>query len=551
MGKNTVNYIDRFSYVVFVLNSNQKVNIHKKDHIARMLRSLYPDEVAEKDIYPVRNFKRAKKALILVNKSTKPPEGLCTTLLCCHLFSRYTGTILYAASDFFEYVHFENGVLLESRVCIRDGNTKPDLKDVQLCVGLYKDLPSGCPKTVGFASLQDIARKYPEAILGAKEFFTERYLKRFLFIVGAVALALIGLSHLYTIKKEAERNRHRIAAEKREAQAKQKEQEAYLDSLREKYIAAQKKVKLTVYKMLASIYTLIGEAAEVSSITVSGNTFQMEARSSDAIKILQAFEKAEFVTQVEMQRIAVESSKEYFSMQGTMRYVPPQLPVFNNAAEEIDLYEKRLSEMESGASGQKKSLSGTVSVLRTYLHNNNCKETLLQYIKTDTGEETECTLKCKASDFFNFLQSVDASDVPFYLTLLRIKTTEGGIDVVFRIKEGRLYIPEEFAHTAVKGQTLAKIFRYPKVQKQDMKPFVRQQSVQQDVPAQTAVKENRALTYVGAAKIANMQYVFIKDSKTNTVYKLPLNAAEGNRYRMLSDNVFEVRIDGTNYEVRK
>ena len=41
MGKNTVNYIDRFSYVVFVLNSNQKVNIYKRNHIARMLRSLY------------------------------------------------------------------------------------------------------------------------------------------------------------------------------------------------------------------------------------------------------------------------------------------------------------------------------------------------------------------------------------------------------------------------------------------------------------------------------------------------------------------------------
>lgn len=549
MNKNDFAYIDRFSYLVFVLQTKGQLQSYKKNAIITSLRALYPADVSENEVHPVWRFKKEKKDLVLVNRTGKPLMGICTTLLCCRVFSSYSGRVLYAASDFFEYLDFKDGVLTKSTVCERDTNTKLDLTKADICVGLRKDIPPGAVKVWAFSSFTDIVKRYPCSVLGNKEFDKGRRLRRYCIAFVIMITAFIGVYRLYMTKKEAEKIRHREAAEQREAQAKQKEQEAYLQSLQEKYLVMQRQARISVYKMLMNIYTVTGDTVEISSITVNGNTFQMEARSADAVKTLQAFEKAIFVTQADMRRIAVENTKEYFSMQGDMRYIPPPVSRSDNQAEQIRLYETRLRETEHSGSGYKNSLSDGVLILRKYLHNNNCKETLLQYIKTDSGIETECTLKCRSLDFFTFLQSIDTSDVPFYITLLRIKTTEQGIDVVFRIKEGYVYVPPNAASESVNPEQLSKLFRYPKTNTQYIKPAVRENSVQKDVSLR--LKPDRHLIYVGTAQTEHIRYIFVKDAKTAVLYKLPLNAERGNTYRILTDNLFEVHIDGETYEVKK
>ena len=59
------------------------------------------------------------------------------------------------------------------------------------------------------------------------------------------------------------------------------------------------------------------------------------------------------------------------------------------------------------------------------------------------------------------------------------------------------------------------------------------------------------MIYVGSAQTEHIRYIFVKDAKTAVLYKLPLNAERGNTYRILTDNLFEVHIDGETYEVKK
>ena len=550
MTKNELIYIDRFSYIVFVLNAHYSFNKQRKNETLQKLRTVYPGDLKEDDVYRAGNFKKEKKELVLVNIKTKPLRGVCTTLLCCRMFSSYTGRILYATADYFEYIDLKNGLLLESNVYKRESNVPPDLKNVQVCAGLYKDLPSGCSNTYGFSSLKDIVKKYPDSIIGDSSFFNPVYFRRVFILTAALTLLCVGVHSVY-VKNQNEKKTKQVAELQRiERETKEHERQVYLKSLHDRYTDIQKKSKMSIYKIITNIYTLTGNTISINSISVNGNVFQLEGESSDAVKTLQSFEKAEFVTEVEMRRIAVENAKEYFSIQGSMHNIMPQAPLFFDTEEEISFYENLIYKMEIPLLQNESTLSDISVALRRYLHKNNCRENLLQYIKTDTGVETECSLKCSAVDFFTFLQSVDTADVPFFLTLLRIKTTDTGIAVVFRIKPGNIYISPEDEIEAFSAQKLSGIFKRPKKSvRYAAQASAQSAPVQKDSPVR--IMSAAHLVYVGSAEIEHVPYLFIKDTKANMLYRLPFNAPNGNTYRMLSENLLEVCIDGIYYEVKK
>lgn len=564
MSKDILYFIDGFSYNVFTLDLERSSKKHKIKQAIEKLHRVYPGEVAEKHIYIAKRFKNCKTHLVLIAKDGIMLQGICTTLLVCSLLPTYTGRVLFATEQFYEYVNLEKGLLVKSIVQKRVSGITPEIEDVSLCIGLLKDIPIGCKKVIKLPVPNILVKKYPGCILGGKQKKVSfKALITTLVICTIVVASTLFVYRGYIQKKIETEQKNQIQAQKERKEAEKQKNIEYLEYLREKYISIQKKSKTSVYKILSSIYALLEKDARISAITVTGNMFQLDAYTSDAVTTLQTFENEKYMSEVEMRRIAIENDKEYFSLNGTV-VNKINLPLAkNDIVIQIDEYEKLIYEAEQAAEEGYESLSEAAFAVRNLLRKNKCSEEVLQYIKTETDIEIECSLRSSAHKFFAFLADADRAEIPFEFSTVRIRAVENSnnVSATFRVKTGigisdadvDFLIVEDSTDDEEKSVNPEDISKFFNAKKYVLRAFIAPpiNPTPIKIEAKSNIQSGSHLEYIGSAKSGEIRYFLIKNTNTNKIHKLPLGAASGNTYKVISPTRLEVQIDGIQYEVEK
>lgn len=564
MSKGIPYFIDRFSYSVFTLDIERGSKKQKMKQAIEKLHDIYPGEVKENRVYIAQRFKNCKTYLVIIAKDDIPLQGICTTILLCSLLPTHTGKVLFATEKFYEYVNFEKGMLVKSTVQKRLSGNALELDTISLCIGLLKDLPTGCKKIMRLAAPSSLAKKYSECVLGLTQ--KKVFAKVLINVIIICSIMFIGTNfvhQMYAKNRIEMEQKNTIQLQKDEQNAKKQKNIEFLAHLKEKYINLQTMSKISIYKILSSIYTLLEESARIRTITITGNMFQLDAHTSDAVDTFKIFENEKYMTKVEMRRIAIENKKEYFSLSANM-VNRINLPLDNgDVTWQIAEYEKLIYEAEQKEVKGYVELSDAAFAVRELLHKNDCNEDVLQYITTNDEVEIECSLQSSAHNFLAFLSDADTAEVPIDFSTVRIRAVENSNDVTvtFRMKTGvrtpnsdmdflvveNSVVDEEIA---VSPEDISIVFNT----KKRIVPTIISPPLEPDpvkIEVQPKTQPSNHLEYIGSVKTGGIAYVLIKNTRINEIYKLPFESSNGNTYKVISDSLLTVQIDGIQYEVKK
>ena len=581
------NFLPRVDYSVFVLHVPQLRGKELSQAISYKLKMLYPGNLSDSEVIIKKNGKQKGSYLVFVVPKDLPKKPiLLSTLFLQQALKKKTAIAFYIDTEFIEIVKITQGTVEESiikkaksvlDICeyIKTYCNKEDHVEIFYNTSISNELIrelSAELKT--FLNKENFIFKDIETSLRGSSFDSicihsqysarKKYLKitAAAFTLTAIFAAVYG-SYQYKIISEENSRQYReeqLHIERR--LQRERSQRDKLSNLEAEYISLVHGKKLKPFEILRVISSCLDRSVLIISLTIRENNFQMEALASDPLVILRNFENNNQISNVNMNQILPDQSRERFSVTGvvlpTKRYIPDSYII----EEKINLFEAFiLEEKEQGNDGVTASAFG-ISV-RDALRINNCVIKSYQYLGYGKEREVEFSIQAGSRDFFNFLKTSSMPSYNWSFSIVQIRNLfpRDALDIVIRIKadfdiddSNSLKAVSE-NDVAIIEKEVAEITRNYFTAPQRAAP-VSVATIEPPVPQREPERPSREnitwLTYVGVVGEANgKNYIYMKNARDNRMLKFELNGTSNMSCRILDSGNIEVVMDNRIYEVKR
>jgi len=386
------------------------------------------------------------------------------------------------------------------------------------------------------------------------------------FVVLAVVLTVVFFKRADRI--EADRIR-KSEAERIEVENKKikREKEERLSEVRKEYEKIERIRYAKVYPCIERIYSVLSPKSRIENLSMEKNSFNVEVRTDDAVRILENFEGSEAFGIVKMNRTNVENGTETVAYSGDFSSNEDSVDSSFSLESQLDFYSSKL-EREKARSEKMKSvsLSEYIKNIRESLRKNGCSEQYIQVKESDGILDVEFFMVSSSRSLLEFLRNVqDKEDGPVDIKRIRIRnsldkarvqttvTFYTGIDSGKAEKDGHVYEPEGIPVSKIKG-----VFLGGSPKKAEMASSVKAAARPKPV-FETHKKEERpqerktpVLSYLGIVRNGKETVVLAKDSGMDAICKFPLAKEEiAGDFCIETGDGYKARFRGEYYEVRK
>lgn len=347
-------------------------------------------------------------------------------------------------------------------------------------------------------------------------------------IFFSIIFLFVCLGKMY-ISKVNEKKQVKVEIEKQHAEKEkiQKENEAKLHIVKEKYELLVNSEYDIIYPIIEHIYYCLGEKTTVETISIEKNSFSIDLTTKDTITILKNFEKSSFFSSVKMNRTTTVDEKEIVNFTGKyVNYIESPKDILSTI-EKIYFYQEKIRIIEEKKKAQTEiALSDYIRQIREELKKNHCVEQYIQLRGEKKNIEIECFVYSTSKNILNFLKQIQEIGIPFYeIKAVKIRNNQYQekiqTTVIFasgiELKEQELLVTENQKQSMVSSSELSSIF-YKKTQQPT--PVLKPTEVVSvsTLDKRTALKK---IAYIGMTRINGAVVVIVKDEEMNVLYKLP------------------------------
>ncbi len=561
-------WADRLSYAVFILTIPPMSGSSRRQAVLVKLESLYPHKCERDHIRIYRNG-RGKNSYIVCVFSKLPEEIKCgiSALAVLRRMGKFSGTVYFITDGWIERLEMSAGSILGSRAERRAAEALPDElseADAVFCpkkeTVILKERFAG--SNIQFYPVNDRLPFFSHGICvynrGTKERLRLTAVAALCVCAAGFVSAAVFNTYITGLRADAEQQRI-SELRKKEEEAERERIRDRLAEVRQAYMEIEAGKTAPAYEVCSVVYSCLSTVTRIDNISIAGNTFLLDAYDTDALNILRRFEENPYVLYVKMSRTAQDSGREYFSLSGEI--TRPVLPIEQQGddLQQIELYEKVIREAEqTRIENGKRTLSSFADDVRTMLKESSCTEEYMQYMQSDSGIDLECSVRASSRQFLHFLKE-SLQDFEFSAVRIKNNSVKNEVSAFMRIKSGidpssiqkdSHLVSEDRSIFYVEPDKISRVFYVPPPVKNTVTPAAIVH--EEEEPPKQVVRNPSYLHYLGSAGTsAGKQYVFIKDTRTDQLYKLPVDSDEARSCTVLDGSRLEVRLDGQLYEVTR
>lgn len=541
-------FADRMEYSVFVFHIPPMGKKKRESAAKILLHSKYPTSLAGKRIIILPNGKQKNSCLCFVCPAGYGTECKASpTRYVLNRLRKYSGKACFIGDRFIEKLEITEGALVSSEVSVFDGTAT--------------EIESGCT----------VMRQPPVESIKKDDLFPVVGYAGVLKNLGIAAAIIIVIGAAgaggvvrYTERARAESERRRLLEKAQEEKsAKASEIKKRAETLRAEYQALLYTQHPGPYVIASLIYRCIGNGDTIETISIAGNTFQLDVHTNDGIAVLSNFEKHNLIEDITMSRSAKEGRAEFVTYSGIVRKRSIVSEGAMDDAAAIAYYSEALAkDKEKRERMASETVSAYAQRIRKLIEGAGCSEEYMQFKMNGGYAELECGVKCKSRAIFDFLKSAEAEADAIEFTSVRIRSYGEGVQAALRmytgiktesIRKEFSYSDEAMDNLRVLPVEIGKAF-FTSPKKASVKPKIQtEQKTQKASGEERKARITNRLSYVGEGGTAGKgRYVFLKDERDGKMYRLPFKKADdGGEGCIESNGLLEVHLGGEIYEVRK
>jgi len=277
-----------------------------------------------------------------------------------------------------------------------------------------------------------------------------------------------------------------------------------------------------VYPILEELYKCLIGKTTIENISIANDTFFVEVKTEDCVKILRKFEESNSFTLVKMNKTTIVDNNEIVTFSGkyqqSKEYPQETLPI----EDKISFYDDKIEKSKINSEKEKDiTISTYIEKIRYVLKINSCKEEYIQTKGNLKDVEVECFFTASSINLLNFIKQIQEVDNPrFWIKEIRINNKANSIQVIVSFASGiEVKVDElellEVANISIEPNDLSKLFNKSTVVVKTNTEIEKKQ----DLNISKRIEQIKLL-YVGKATINNEIKVVVKDEQMNSLYKL-------------------------------
>jgi hypothetical protein len=535
---------DRHDFAVFILTLSGKNAGSRMEDAVRQLFSLYPVPVTKRQILLRKNRKTKNWIAAVYRDKSGIPAGVLSTWYILDSLTSFTGTVFFREQRFTEICRMKNGALIES-ICTDAGTGEYEAAAHSAgAVFLSKEFYTTYHKNKNNTYLFEL----PSIIRAHSVKQIAEYTVLGIIIAVALVCAAYNYHKIQTGKKERQTAQEALKLQE-EAERKGKEKEMLCSTLYKKYHDLYTETSVEPYAFCSLIYQCLDKTTTVDSLSITGNTFQVDLRGADAVSVLKKFEQQHGLTECTINRIAIEqeTGKQVYTVSGTAVQVLPDAEK-KDADGRTAFYEKKISGLEMQRNDcAKMTLSEAVWNIRKQMNSCGCSEEYMQRQTNNGCIELDVSMRGTSTAILSFLEQCSGNII---IKNVRIKNypDQNTVSALVRIVT---YIPEnrQTDNETVSAETqtvtpavISSVFSrtYSGIKKMTAVPEGKKKS-----PPVAKPKRVSWMTYLGTGRTSDgTVFIFIKNKKTGVIIKI-------NKFTDSGKTVSFTAADGKNYEVAK
>ncbi|ULQ59035.1 hypothetical protein K7I13_11000 [Brucepastera parasyntrophica] len=158
-----------------------------------------------------------------------------------------------------------------------------------------------------------------------------------------------------------------------------------------------------VFDVCRFIFSSIDRDTKIENMTISGSQFQFDARGLDAIKLLTQYEKNEFISSIQLNKVVIEEQQDIFSFSGIVKRPIAYPDASETVDNKIAFYKSRIEDYQHADAVRQTRLPSEISGrIRDILAGKRCRTESIQYFITEYGLEIEYAIRAAGNNFFPF-----------------------------------------------------------------------------------------------------------------------------------------------------
>jgi hypothetical protein len=573
-----IEFYDRTAYWLFVLEIPHIRGKELMSAVKFKLSSLYPGNVSECNIHIRKNGAKKWSYLVFVlDKNTGHSMLPLSPLFVQYIYAQKTADVLYAGSQWLDYVRIEDGAILSSAVKIRNEDTLQD--DVKSLCGKETDLIIYCDNSDKelFSQFQENNNiQFFDSHAELKKIDAHKIslfsgkspaVKRLRFFAAAVVLFFLGAGSwlLYQYRESEKERGARLRLEQEQQQKAAAERQMENQRLLQ--------LKLQYHEITASktaapfdIAAVIAECSEqqtrIQSATFNGGFFQIEGITGNSLDLLRKFENHRLVSGARLHQVHPDGNRDTFTLSGTVQTEAVSIDESLPADRQIEILENLIAAEKNYASAETQlSPSAFGESVKDLFSKWGCVTNSYQFMNDSQETEVEYSLRGPGNGFFNALYEIKTKHRLWDVRLTQIRNLypRNMLDVVVSVRT-EYHLPKTGGIEAPPPETVSpypvsnisrNYFAPAPSARTSAEPAVAREQTPQ-VPAAGRAERVTWLEYVGSINDDNNnRFIYVKNTRTGEILKLEL-LNEGNmRYAAGPSGSITVYIDGQAYEINR
>lgn len=532
-------FYNRADFNIYYLTLSGKTRKERAIEINKYLSSLYPKNPLSKNIFVCKNG-HGKNWIVAVNNSTKDGDDLeLSTIYVAHKLSNFTGIVAFISNVFIELIEMNQGCIISSHYY----KEMPDavFRDAKIIYLYHTDIDKSYFGD-RFVHIIRISDKY-NPIVFRRILVLILSLTVFIFIIMFSRFSYKN----YKLKQEEQINaiRNKQILDEREKQ--KQSQIDYCKLLQQKYTDFCTAVPLQAYSICSLIYKCMDTSCIIKTLSINGNTFQVELQCYDSLKILKNFETINGLYDCCMERSAVEqgTNLQTCTINGKA-FQQINLPSFKSIDDKIIFLQNANTEIEQERTKHSQLTTADAAMkIRTLLKNNSCFEEYFQRVTDGTYTEFEIGIRGSSKSILSFIQSC-SNKWDFRSVRIKNYTDQNSVSCTFKIIT---WIPQDKPATSSSYSTEQTIS--PNIISDAFSkklPVINQTSphIKAVIPSSTEqILRVDWLVFIGTGIIDDGRtMLFIKNIKTGDILQI-------NEFSKTDNGNYLICIDNKQYEVQK
>lgn len=277
-----------------------------------------------------------------------------------------------------------------------------------------------------------------------------------------------------------------------------------------------------VYPILEELYKCLIGKTTIENISIANDTFFVEVKTEDCVKVLRKFEESNNFTLVKMNKTTIVDNNEIVTFSGKYQN-SKEYPIDTLSVEEkIRFYDEKIEKVKINSENEKDiTISTYIEKIKYVLKTNLCKEEYIQTKGNLKDIEVECFFTASSTNLLNFIKQIQEIDNPrFWIKEIRINNKANSIQVIVSFASGIEVKADEqelleASNISITPNDLSKLFNNSTVVAKNTTEIKKKQNLN----VLKKLEQNKLL-YVGKATINKEIKVVVKDEQMNSLYKL-------------------------------